>query len=89
MKSTANLADKVDNIEKEHTEAFDNHWLVFKEQESLFDKECSDWFAQYSKMKDNQEIPILKWDDVTTKLSDLDTRKVHYVKIPKEKIHCD
>lgn len=80
------LADKVDNIGKEPVQLTERNWLDFKEQESLFDKECSNWPAQYSKMKGSQEIPILAWKDVTTRLSDLDTSKVHYVKIPNENL---
>lgn len=80
------LADKVDNIEKETLELPKQNWLDFNEQESIFDKECSDWLAQYSKMKDGREVPISKWGKVQTQLSDLDTHKLHYVKIPEEKI---
>ncbi len=80
------LADKVDNIEKEVLEQPKDNWLYFKEQESLFDEECANWPAQYSKMKDGKEIPIEKWSKVKTKLSDLDTHKLHYVKIPEDHI---
>ena len=54
--------------------------------ESIFDKECADCPAQYASSK---ETPSKKWDDVTTKLSDLDTRKLHYVKVPENHIVID
>ena len=60
--------------------------IEFKEQESIFDKECSDCPAQYATAK---ETPSKKWDDVTTTLKDIDTSKVHYVKIPEKHIVID
>jgi len=58
----------------------------FKEQESIFDKNCSDCLAQYAS---SNEIPTKKWDDVTTTLKEIDTSKVHYVKIPENHIVID
>ena len=55
-------------------------------EESIFDKECADCPAQYA-TKD--ETPIQKWDDVTTKLSDLDTSRLHYVRVPENHIVID
>ena len=60
--------------------------LIFSEQESLFDKECGDCFAQYAS---EAETPMRKWDNVTTKLSELDTSKLHYVKVPENHIVID
>ena len=54
--------------------------------ESIFDKECADCPAQYASAK---ETPTRRWDDVTTKLSELDTSKVHYVKVPENHIVID
>lgn len=53
---------------------------------SIFDKECSDCFAQYATLK---EIPGKRWDDVTTKLSELDTSQIHFVKVPENHIVID
>lgn len=61
-------------------------WLIFEERDSLFDAECADYFAQYS--SDNG-TPVQKWDDVTTKLSEIDTHKLHYVKVPENHIVID
>lgn len=60
--------------------------IEFKEQESIFDKECVDCPAQYATAK---ETPSKKWDDVKTTLKDLDTSRVHYVKIPENHIVID
>ena len=62
------------------------HHICFEEIESIFDKECADCPAQYATAA---ETPIKKWDDVTSKLSELDTSKLHYVKIPENHIVID
>lgn len=61
-------------------------WLAFNETHSIFDVDCSDCFAQYGNA---EEKPVMKWDDVTTKLKDLDTTKLHYVMIPNNHIVVD
>jgi len=64
-----------------------NSYIIdFKEQESIFDKECTDCPAQYASSK---ETPSKKWDDVKTTLKDINTSKVHYVKIPENHIVID
>ena len=60
--------------------------IHFEDIPSIFDKECSQCPAQYASAK---EIPSQKWDDVTSKLSELDTSKVHYVKVPDNHIVID
>ena len=60
--------------------------IQFESIESIFDKECSQCPAQYASAK---ETPSQKWDDVTSKLSELDTSKVHYVKVPENHIVID
>lgn len=60
--------------------------IDFKEQESIFDKECADCLAQYATSK---EIPSKKWDDVKTTLKKINTSKIHYVKIPENHIVID
>lgn len=60
--------------------------IEFKEQESIFDKECKDCPAQYASAK---ETPSKKWDDVKTTLEKIDTSKIHYVKIPENHIVID
>ena len=60
--------------------------IEFKEQESIFDKECKDCPAQYASAK---ETPSKKWDDVKTTLQKINTSKIHYVKIPDNHIVID
>lgn len=61
-------------------------WLLFNCSESIFDKICSDYLAQYATDKGT---PINKWERVTRKLSDIDTSKLHYVKVPENHIVID
>ena len=61
-------------------------WLELSEQDSIFDKECADCIAQLATTK---ETPKKKWENVTTKLSDIDTHKLHYVKVPENHIVID
>lgn len=60
--------------------------IRFKEQESIFDIACADCLAQYATAK---ETPSQKWDKTTSILSELDTSKVHFVKIPENHIVID
>lgn len=64
----------------------EHHLLQFNSTKSIFDKECADCPAQYAT---SAETPSNKWDKVTTKLSDLDTTKLHYVKVPENHIVID
>lgn len=61
-------------------------WLKFKQQESIFDKECSNCSAQYG---DADGKPIKKWDNVKTSLKDIDTSLLHYVRVPENHIVID
>jgi len=53
---------------------------------SRLDTDWADEFAQYANAN---ETPSKKWDDVTTKLKDIDTSKLHYVLPPKNHIFID
>lgn len=79
--------DKFDDpsIDKKETKPVMRR-IDFKEQESIFDKECSDCPAQYATEKGT---PSKKWEKNTQKLSELDTSKVHYVKVPENHIVID
>ena len=65
----------------------DNDWLDLKEQESLFDIFFADCKAQLA--NPNTEKPTTAWANVTTKLCDIPTSKIHYVQTPPEFIHID
>lgn len=58
--------------------------FVFKEQESIFDEIFADCPAQ---LASKTEKPVESWDKVTTKLMDIDTKKIHYVNIPEAMNH--
>lgn len=61
--------------------------IEFKDAaDSIFDKECADCLAQYA---NENGTPFKKWAEVETKLSDIDTGKVHYVKVPDNHIVID
>lgn len=64
----------------------EKYLIDFKVQESIFDKECADCLAQYASSK---ETPSKKWDNVKTKLKDIKTSRIHYVKIPENHIVID
>lgn len=53
---------------------------------SLFDKECADFPAQYA---NKNETPTKAWANVKTTLKDLDTSRLHYVKVPENYIVID
>jgi hypothetical protein len=60
--------------------------IEFDATESIFDKECADCFAQYATAN---ETPSKKWDNTSSKLSELDTSKLHFVKVPENHIVID
>ena len=60
--------------------------IDFNCSESIFDKECSDYPAQYA---NDEGTPYRKWENVKTKLSRIDTSKLHYVKVPETHIVID
>lgn len=62
-------------------------WLSFAAVESPFDLEMASAYAQYA--NPDTEGPWKKWDDVGTRLSDLDTHKLHYVRVPENHIVID
>ena len=80
------MASKVaDHVEEEKSKT-----LIFDKTESLFDKEFADCLAQYAIDRDTQkEIPKFKWENVMSKLKNLDTTKVHFVKLPEDIIFID
>ena len=73
-------------IKEEQPEKPKNHLIEFNNTESIFDKVCANYPAQYA---NDKGTPLKKWNDVTTKLSDLDTSKLHYVKVPENHIVID
>lgn len=78
--------DKFETLGKKKKDEPKPKVIQFKAQESIFDVQCTDYPAQYATAN---ETPMQKWDDVDTMLSDLDTRKLHYVKVPENHIVID
>ena len=71
---------------KKKKEVTDEIRIEFSEGQSLFDQYCSECPAQYATSK---ETPKQAWDKVKTTLKDLDTSKLHYVKVPENHIVID
>lgn len=61
-------------------------WLQFDQTESILDKVCAGCLAQYASVN---ETPSKAWRFCKTKLSELDTRKLHYVQVPTNLIVID
>lgn len=60
--------------------------IEFNSTVSIFDRECADCLAQYGNA---DGAPNRKWENVKTKLSELDTSKLHYVRVPENHIVID
>lgn len=78
------LGDEINNDSNE--EVADSHWLSFNCTDSIIDSKCELCLAQYAT---TSGTPALAWDKVKTQLRDLDTGKLHYVKVPLEHIVID
>jgi len=77
---------RVEKFEKPEKPDETKSWLVFDREISVLDDICKDCPAQYATDK---ETPAKKWDEVITTLTDLDTHKLHYVKVPAYLIVID
>ena len=74
-----------DDEKKEHEED-EQGWLVFNTTKSLLDEMCADYPAQYATDKG---IPGAKWENIETVLADLNTSRVHYLRLPINHIVID
>ena len=79
-------SEKFDIPAKKKKETSKSNLIQFDSTKSIFDSECRDLIAQYATSKGT---PLEKWDEVTSKLSDLDTSKLHFVKVPENHIVID
>lgn len=79
-------ADKFEDEEKEEVQTPKIKLIEFNSTESIFDKDCGKYPAQYATSKG---IPSKKWDNVTTTLDDINTKELHYVKVPENHIVID
>ena len=64
----------------------DSKPMELNSTKSIFDSECSGCLAQYAT---TDGTPTKKWTNVESKLSELDTSKLHYVKVPENHIVID
>ena len=66
-----------------------NRWIKLAKQPSLLDDILSEFPAQYAvKTETGGDKPEYTWDKCRTKLKDIDTSKLHYVRFPeKEQNH--
>ena len=76
-KDTDKKVDKIDEPD----------FLQIKETESIFDSVCKDYPAQYA--DEEKGTPKKAWDYVKTTLKDIDTTKLHYVRVPENHIVID
>ena len=60
--------------------------IIFNGIKSAVDIQCKSCPAQYAS---EEGTPILKWDNCKTKLSKIDTSKLHYVQVPENHIVID
>lgn len=76
--------DEYRKVEKVREES----WLKFEDLNGscMLDEELKDFPAQYA---NEDGRPLLKWEKCKTKLCDLDTSKVHYVRPPEDMIVID
>lgn len=61
-------------------------WLQLKKCDSVFDNFCAESVSQYDS---GHNCPKYKWVNVSTKLKDLVTTRLHYVKLPINHIVID
>lgn len=80
------LVNKFTSIEKENKKEEAPYSLVLDETDSIIDKMLADCPAQYAT---KLEIPENYWVNVTTKLSDINTKRLHYVRLPLNHIVID
>jgi len=82
---------KMDAIHPESTNAskikksLDN-WIVLSKQPSVFDEQGLGYPAQYATQSGT---PEKKWSDVRTHLGDIETDRLHYVRVPQNHIVID
>lgn len=79
------MKEKFSSIE-EPVEEDHQYSLVLDDTDSILDQILADCPAQYA---NKYGTPMKKWSEVTTTLKDIDTRKLHYVKVPPNHVVID
>ena len=80
------LSEKLDRTMAKTETKKPKSWIELKTQASIFDSEMKDLPAQYANDKGN---PKCKWVNCKTKLYELNTAKLHWVKVPLNHIVID
>ncbi len=78
--------NKIIGAEEKLSETKDDSWLKLDCTASRFDMEFADCPAQYAK---EDGSPKLRWSDVKTTLAEIDTSKLHWLKLPETIIKVD
>lgn len=79
-------ADKIDGKDVGILPEAEPTGIEFLKQKSRFDEICADCPAQYATVK---ETPTQPWSEVRSTLHELDTQKLHYVRVPENHIVID
>lgn len=80
------IDDKFEVKKAEEVSKKTDSWIKLQKIPSLFDIQQMDAYAQEA---NDAGTPKLKWVDVTTRLHDIDTGKLHYVRLPVNHIVID
>lgn len=83
------ITDKFEDEEEESeskTEGTNSKTILFERQPSILDRVAAEYPAQYAS---KDEIPQYAWDNVTTSLKDIQTEKLHFIRLPENHIVID
>ena len=78
--------DTLDVVDYEKNPGVEIEQIKLDCTKSLFDETYAECRAQYAK---EDGTPRYSWDKVTTRLKDIDTSKLHYVRVPLQHIVID
>ena len=79
--------DKFEEVEDDDVDVVTEEPIgYFTSETSIFDEYCSGCPAQ---LATEQGTPMYKWDNVRTTLKDINTKELHYVKVPENHIVID
>lgn len=83
------ITDKFENEEEDNADKTAepaSKIILFKRQSSILDSVAAEYPAQYAS---KDEIPQYAWDNVTTSLKDIQTEKLHFIRLPENHIVID
>jgi len=79
--------EKKEDVKPKDKKIEDTYELIkFGEHPSILDIHAANWDAQYST---RSGVPTKKWAECTTTLKELDTSRLHYLKVPENHIVID